>query len=86
MTLSEDSEDNHKRMFPKEASHAEVNHTEINYKKANYKSTSDKAAISTNVRQVLDSLLNRSSLAKILLSMKPERSIPSTILDQFDGF
>jgi len=84
--LSEDSEDSNSRITPKEVSHNEANHTEVNYKKTNYKSTSDKAATNTNVREVLDSLLNRSSLPKILLSMKPERSIPSTLLDQFDGF
>ena len=73
-------------MSHNEANHTEANHTEVNHKKTNYKSTSDKAATNTNVREVLDSLLNRSSLPKILLSMKPERSIPSTLLAQFDGF
>ncbi|SNT71098.1 response regulator [Psychrobacter sp. LV10R520-6] len=91
IALSEDSEDSNSRITPKEmshneANHTEANHTEVNHKKTNYKSTSDKAATNTNVREVLDSLLNRSSLPKILLSMKPERSIPSTLLAQFDGF
>jgi signal transduction histidine kinase/CheY-like chemotaxis protein len=34
----------------------------------------------------LNDLLNSSFLPKILLSMKLERSIPATFLDQFDGF
>ena len=35
---------------------------------------------------VINNLLNNTSLPKILLSMKPERSITSSLLDQFDGF
>ncbi|WP_367110696.1 response regulator [uncultured Psychrobacter sp.] len=35
---------------------------------------------------VVNRLLNHSTLAKILFSMKPERNIPSTLLDQFDSF
>ncbi len=35
---------------------------------------------------VIQRLLKTKPLAKILLSMKPERSIPSTLLDQFDSF
>ena len=34
----------------------------------------------------LNNLLTSSFLPKILLSMKPERGIPATFLDQFDGF
>lgn len=34
----------------------------------------------------INKILNDKSLAKILLSMKPERSIHATLLDQFDSF
>ena len=34
----------------------------------------------------INSLLNVPSLPKILLSIRPERSMPSTLLEQFDGF
>ncbi|MGO2340134.1 MAG: response regulator [Psychrobacter sp.] len=37
-------------------------------------------------QEVLNKLGTMSSLPKILLSMKPERHISSTILDQYDGF
>jgi len=37
-------------------------------------------------QKVLNNLVAISSLPKILLSMKPERHISSTLLDQYDGF
>ena len=44
--------------------------------------------IATNIdrRQALDSLFANTSLPKILFSMKPERRIPSVLLDQCDGY
>lgn len=44
--------------------------------------------IATNIdrRQALDSLVANTSLPKILFSMKPERRIPSVLLDQCDGY
>ena len=35
---------------------------------------------------IINKLLNNTSLPKLLLSMKPERSITSSLLDKFDGF
>ncbi|MCD1279874.1 response regulator [Psychrobacter sp. CCUG 69069] len=37
-------------------------------------------------QQALDKLLAHSSLPKILFSIKPERRIPSVLLDKYDGF
>lgn len=37
-------------------------------------------------QQNLQDCIHAMTLPKILLSMKPERSIPSTLLDKFDGF
>ncbi|MGM8910955.1 response regulator [Psychrobacter sp. 1U1] len=42
--------------------------------------------VNSEQSQVIHKLLNVTSLPKLLLSMKPERSIPSSFLDQFDGF
>ena len=36
--------------------------------------------------QIIHKLLNDTSLPKLLLSMKPERSVTSSLLDKFDGF
>lgn len=55
----------------------QVDHTEA---EANAK------AAATESQQTLGSLLNNPSLPKILFSMKSERGIPSTLLDQFDSF
>ena len=41
---------------------------------------------STTTTHDLDALLQSAALPKILLSMKPERGIPSTLLQQFDSF
>ncbi|MGO3875068.1 MAG: response regulator [Psychrobacter celer] len=41
---------------------------------------------SNDRRQALHDLLSKKSLPKILCSMKPERRIPSALLDQCDGF
>ncbi|MGP4715691.1 response regulator [Psychrobacter sp. T6-6] len=49
-------------------------------------SNSPKLATSIDRRQALDSLLANTILPKILFSMKPERRIPSVLLDQCDGF
>lgn len=42
--------------------------------------------IIANSNDLIDSLLSNTALPKMLLSMKPERGIPSAFLDQFDGF
>ncbi|WP_350561677.1 response regulator [Psychrobacter sp. CAL346-MNA-CIBAN-0220] len=47
---------------------------------------SEETANGIENNNVIDDLLNNASLPKILLSMKPERSMPSTLLDHFDGF
>ena len=39
-----------------------------------------------NVDNTLRMVINNCKLPKILLSRKPERGIPSTLLDEFDGF
>lgn len=46
----------------------------------------DDKTIDSNRRKALSRLLANISLPKILLSMKPERRIPSMLLDQCDGF
>lgn len=42
--------------------------------------------LNTSETSIFDSILKTFSLPKILLSRKPERSIPSTALDDFDSF
>ena len=46
----------------------------------------DDRTINSNRRKALSRLLANIALPKILLSMKPERRIPSMLLDQCDGF
>ncbi|MGO1251688.1 response regulator [Psychrobacter sp.] len=52
----------------------------------NSEKTSKEIVINTDKRQALDDLLAITSLPKILLSIKPERLIPSTLLHRCDGF
>ena len=42
--------------------------------------------LETTVSTDIQAFINSTPLPKILLSMKPERSLPSTLLDDFDGF
>ncbi|MEC5209801.1 signal transduction histidine kinase/CheY-like chemotaxis protein [Psychrobacter sp. PL15] len=53
---------------------------------SNLSEDSNKTAIDIDSQKALDSLLAVTSLPKILLSMKPERRISSTLLDKFNGF
>ena len=43
-------------------------------------------AATNNKRQTINNLIAHTSLPKILLSMKPERRIPSVLLDKYEGF
>ena len=48
--------------------------------------SADQAIGNDDRQQALNTLLDNPSLPKILLSMKPERRIPSILLDKYEGF
>ena len=48
--------------------------------------SANQAIVNDDKQQALNTLLDNPSLPKILLSMKPERRIPSILLDKYEGF
>lgn len=61
--------------------------TETDYQtKSNDNKTNESKTNDNKNSRVIDKLLDTTSLPKILMSMKPERSITSSFLNQFDGF
>lgn len=53
---------------------------------AESKKSTDKIFVNLDQQRALNTLLAHPSLPKILFSMKPERRIPSVLLDKYNGF
>lgn len=67
-----------------EVENIEIEGTEAENEKTHI--VEDKAVTHRDRQQTLNALLANPSLPKILFSMKPERRIPSILLDKYDGF